>query len=108
MVVNAPQITLDGNPEQLAPGARIYSATRMLVTPASDHRPEPAGQLHARRRRHGATTVWILTPERSRAQRATATSGKLLNFWPFVARSAPAPEPTVPLTPYNQLPNYGQ
>ncbi len=106
MVVNAPQITLDSNPEQMAPGGHIFSATRMLVTPASitgqnllvNYTRDAAGMVN---------NVWILTPGEADAQRATASSGKLLNFWPFVARSAPAPEPT-PLTPYNQLPKYGQ
>ena len=35
MIVNAPEIQLDGQPERLSPGARIRSAERMLVMPAS-------------------------------------------------------------------------
>jgi len=35
LIVNWPNIELDGQPERLAPGARIQSADRMLVMPAS-------------------------------------------------------------------------
>jgi hypothetical protein len=103
MVVNAPQIELDGNTEQLAPGARIVSADRMLVMPAAitgqkllvNYRRDPAGMVH---------DVWILTPDEANAKRASADK-PLLNFWPFVANSGPHDDGK---TPFNQLPKYGQ
>ncbi|HEY2256173.1 MAG TPA: hypothetical protein VGI11_11085 [Variovorax sp.] len=103
MVVNAPQIELDGNAEQLAPGARILSADRMLVMPAAitgqkllvNYRRDAAGMVHE---------VWILTPGEADAKRASADK-PLLNFWPFVANSGPHDDGK---TPFNQLPKYGQ
>jgi hypothetical protein len=103
MVVNAPQIELDGNTEQLAPGARIISADRMLVMPAAitgqkllvNYRRDSAGMVH---------DVWILTPDEANAKRASADK-PLLNFWPFVANSGPHDDGK---TPFNQLPKYGQ
>jgi len=104
MVVNYPQIQLDGNTEQLAPGARIISANRMLVMPASitgqnllvNYTRDAAGLVR---------DVWILTPEEAATKRASAEK-PLLNFWPFVASdSSPRDDGK---TPFDQLPRYGQ
>jgi len=102
MVVNPPEIQLDGNAERLAPGAHIRSAERMLVTPAAitgqnllvNYTRDAAGMVRE---------VWILTPDEARARRASAEK-PLLNFWPFVSASS-GPDAN---TPYNQLPTYGQ
>lgn len=63
----APAITLDGRPERLSPGARIFDAGGMLALPGrlKDRRlvvnylrePRGARQVHL---------VWILTPEEAR------------------------------------------
>jgi len=103
MVVNYPQIQLDGRAEQLSPGARIMSANRMLVMPASitgqnllvNYTRDAAGLVRE---------VWILTPEEAATKRATADR-PLFNFWPFVAESGPRDDGN---TPFDQLPRYGQ
>jgi len=103
MVVNPPEIQLDGNAERLAPGAHIRSAERMLVTPAAitgqnllvNYTRDAAGMVRE---------VWILTPDEARARRASAEK-PLLNFWPFVAASGPRDDGK---TPFDQLPKYGE
>ena len=103
MVVNAPEIQLDGQPERLSPGARIRSAERMLVMPAAitgqnllvNYTRDAAGLVRE---------VWILSPDEARAKRASAEK-PLLNFWPFVADSGPRDDGK---TPFDQLPRYGQ
>lgn len=103
MVVNSPEILLDGQPERLSPGARIRSAERMLVMPAAitgqnllvNYTRDAAGLVHE---------VWILTPDEARAKRASADK-PFFNFWPFVADSGPRDDGK---TPFDQLPKYGQ
>ena len=103
MVVNTPEIQLDGQPERLSPGARIRSAQQMLVMPAAltgqnllvNYKRDAAGMV---------SEVWILTPEEAQAKRATAEK-PLLNFWPFVADTGPRDDGK---TPFDQLPRYGQ
>jgi hypothetical protein len=81
VVVNSPEIQLDGKDERLAPGSHIYSANRMLVMPASitgqnllvNYSRDAAGMVHE---------VWILTPDEASTKRASANK-PLLNFWPF-------------------------
>ncbi|MDM0076080.1 hypothetical protein QTH90_16865 [Variovorax sp. J2P1-59] len=103
MVLNAPEIQLDGQAERLSPGARILGPNRMLVMPASitgqnllvNYTRDAAGMVRE---------VWILTPDEARAKRASADK-PLLNFWPFVADSGPRDDGK---TPFDQLPKYGQ
>ncbi|MDR6859398.1 hypothetical protein [Variovorax guangxiensis] len=103
MVVNSPEIQLDGQPERLSPGARIRSAQQMLVMPANlagqnllvNYRRDPAGMV---------SEVWILTPEEAQAKRESAEK-PFLNFWPFVADTGPRDDGK---TPFDQLPRYGQ
>ncbi|MEJ7687479.1 MAG: hypothetical protein WKG52_11050 [Variovorax sp.] len=102
-VVNSPEIQLDGQPERLAPGARIRSAQHMMVMPAAitgqnllvNYTRDAAGLVRE---------VWILTPEEARAKRESAEK-PLLNFWPFVANTGPRDDGN---TPFDQLPRYGQ
>ena len=98
MVVNSPEIQLDGQPERLSPGARIRSAQQMLVMPAYltgqnllvNYKLDPEGKV---------SEVWILTPEEAQAKRESA--GKpFLNFWPFVADTGPRDDGK---TPFDQL-----
>ena len=103
MVVNYPEIQLDGKAERLSPGGRIMSANRMLVMPASitgqnllvNYTRDAAGLVRE---------VWILTPDEAATKRASAEK-PLLNFWPFVADSGPRDDGK---TPFDQLPRYGQ
>ncbi len=103
MLLNTPEILLDGQNERLAPGARIRSAQRMLVTPASitgqnllvNYTRDAAGLVR---------DVWILTPEEASVKRETAER-PMFNFWPFVANSGPRDDGK---TPFDQLPKYGE
>jgi hypothetical protein len=103
MVVNAPEIRLDGQPERLSPGARIRSAQNMLVMPAAitgqnllvNYTRDAAGLVRE---------VWILTPEEAQAKRESAEK-PLFNFWPFVADTGPRDDGK---TPFDQLPRHGQ
>ncbi len=103
LVLNTPDIELDGQAERLAPGARIRSAQNMLVMPAAltgqnllvNYTRDAAGMV---------SQVWVLTPEEASVKRASAEK-PLLNFWPFVANSGPRDDGQ---TPFDQLPKYGQ
>jgi hypothetical protein len=65
VVLTPPEITLDGKPERLSPGARIRGADNLLVLSgalvnqklAINYLREPAGQVHQ---------VWILTEEEAK------------------------------------------
>jgi hypothetical protein len=102
LVVNWPEIELDGQPERLSPGARIQGPDRMLVMPASitgqkllvNYTRDAAGLVRE---------VWILTPIEAKARRASVDR-PLLNFWPFVANTGPRDDGK---TPFDQLPKYG-
>lgn len=103
MVVNWPEIQLDGQPERLSPGARIRSPQHMMVMPAAitgqnllvNYTRDAAGLVR---------DVWILTPEEAQAKRESAEK-PFFNFWPFVADTGPRDDGK---TPFDQLPKYGQ
>jgi hypothetical protein len=103
LILNAPEILLDGQPDRLSPGARIRSAQNMLVMVGAiqgekflvNYTRDPAGLV---------SQVWILTPQEATAERETAEH-PFLNFWPFVANSGPHDDGK---TPFDQLPKYGQ
>ena len=103
MVVNSPEILLDGQAERMAPGGRIRDARHMLVMPASitgqnllvNYTRDAAGLVRE---------VWILTPDEASAKRESAEK-PLLNFWPFVANSGPRDDGKIP---FDQLPKYGE
>jgi hypothetical protein len=104
MVVNPPEILLDGQPERFAPGGRIRSAQNMLVMPAAivgqsllvNYTRDPAGLV---------SQVWVLRPEEAKAPRASAER-PMFNFWPF-ASSDNRPRDDGK-TPFDQLPKYGE
>ncbi len=103
LVVNPPEIRLDGQAERLAPGSRIRSAQNMLVMPAAivgqsllvNYTRDAAGMV---------SQVWILTPAEAQVPRASADR-PTFNFWPFASNSAPHDDGK---TPFDQLPVYGQ
>ena len=103
LLVNSPEILLDGQPERLAPGARIRSPQNMLMMPAAitgqnllvNYTRDAAGLV---------SQVWVLTPGEAEVARESAEK-PLLNFWPFVANSAPRDDGR---TPFDQLPKYGE
>jgi len=103
MVVAAPEIRLDGQPDRLSPGARIRSAENMVVTTGAitgqnllvNYTRDPAGLVRE---------VWILTATEASVKRASV-GRPFLNFWPFVAASGATDDGK---TPFNQLPTFGQ
>lgn len=103
VVVNPPEIQLDGRAERMAPGGRIRSAQNMLVMPAAvvgqsllvNYTRDAAGLV---------SQVWILTPDEAQAKRASAER-PMFNFWPFASSQGPRDDG---LTPFDQLPKYGQ
>jgi hypothetical protein len=103
MVVNAPEIRLDGQEDRFGPGVRIRSAQNMLVMASTligqnllvNYTRDAAGLVRE---------VWILTPDEARAERASVER-PLLNFWPFVASAGPRDDGK---TPFNQLPKFGE
>lgn len=103
MVIDAPEIVLDGQPDRLSPGTRIRNAQSMLVMPAAligqnllvNYTRDAAGLVR---------DVWILSPDEARAERASVER-PLLNFWPFVATAGPRDDGK---TPFDQLPKYGE
>ncbi|WP_218510224.1 hypothetical protein [Variovorax sp. dw_308] len=103
LILNAPEVMLDGQPDRLSPGARIRSPQNMLVMVGAiqgqkflvNYTRDPAGLV---------SQVWILTPEEASIERETAER-PFLNFWPFVAASRPHDDGK---TPFDQLPKYGE
>ncbi|WP_213952989.1 hypothetical protein [Variovorax sp. dw_954] len=103
LILNAPEVMLDGQPGRLSPGARIRSPQNMLVMVGAiqgqkflvNYTRDPAGLV---------SQVWILTPEEASIERETAER-PFLNFWPFVAASRPHDDGK---TPFDQLPKYGE
>lgn len=103
LLVNTPEILLDGQADRLSPGARIRSPQNMLMMPAAitgqsllvNYTRDAAGLV---------SQVWVLTPDEAAFKRETAEK-PLLNFWPFVANSGPRDDGR---TPFDQLPKYGE
>jgi hypothetical protein len=83
MVVNAPDVELDGRADRLGAGARIRSPQNMLVMPGAiigqkylvNYTRDAAGLLRE---------VWILTPDEAMASRESLDK-PFLNIWPFVS-----------------------
>ncbi|MFM9922262.1 hypothetical protein VLK31_04670 [Variovorax sp. H27-G14] len=83
MVVDAPDVELDGKVDRLGAGARIRSPQNMLVMPGAiigqkylvNYTRDAAGLLRE---------VWILTPDEAMARRESLDK-PLLNIWPFTS-----------------------
>ena len=80
LVVQAPpQVTLDGKPDQLSPGARIRNPQNMFVmsatltgqTLAVNYTRESNGMIHE---------VWLLTPQEAAIKRASAPGSSWFSF----------------------------
>lgn len=82
LVVEAPEIELDGRPDRMSPGARIRNAQNMLVTPASVI-GTPLAVNYTRDVSGLVSQVWILSAAESTTARVSAEK-PFLNFWPFV------------------------
>jgi len=103
MVMDAPEVQLDGQADRFGPGVRIRSAQNMLVMASTligqnllvNYTRDAAGLVRE---------VWILTPDEARAERASVER-PLLNFWPFVANAGPRDDGK---TPFDQLPKFGE
>jgi hypothetical protein len=72
VVLQPPEITMDGRPARLSPGSRIRGANRMMVLSATlvnqeltvNYTLEPNGMVH---------DVWILTPAEAALKRPRAS-----------------------------------
>ncbi len=103
MVVNWPEIQVDGQAERMSPGGRIRDERHMLVMPAAitgqkllvNYTRDAAGLVRE---------VWVLSEQEAQAKRASADR-PLLNFWPFVADRGPRDDGQ---TPFHMLPKYGE
>jgi len=102
VVLSPPGISMDGKPDRLSVGSRIYDANNHLVLSAAlvnqkllvNYLRESAGQVHQ---------VWILNSEEAREKRRGATD-TLFNFNSGSA-ATPADDGK---TPYEQLPAYAR
>ena len=100
LVVQPPQVTVNGQPRTLSPGARIRGTNNLLVMSAGlvgqpvlvNYQLDPQGQLRE---------VWILTAEEARERRAGM--GPSIN-WTTLADTAPPHDDGK--TPYHQLPGF--
>ncbi|MES2530954.1 MAG: hypothetical protein V4636_07950 [Pseudomonadota bacterium] len=106
LMVEAPEIQLDGRADRLSPGARIRSAQNMLLMPAT-----LIGQKlrvnYTRDASNLVSQVWVLTPDEARVARTSAarTSGGLSGLWPFAVSAGPRDDGR---TPFDQLPKFGE
>ena len=79
VVQAAPQVTLDGKPDQLSPGARIRNAQNMFIMSAAltgqplavNYTRESNGMIHE---------VWVLTPQEAAVKRASAPGSSWFSF----------------------------
>lgn len=104
LVVTAPpEVLLDGQPDRLAPGARIRDTQNLLALSATlvgqaltvNYRRDGAGLLHE---------IWILSAEEAREKRAGARSARNFLFGSEV-NAAPRDDGR---TPYHLLPGLPQ
>ena len=95
VVLTAPQILLDGQPDRLSPGARIYSLNRTTVVPAS-----LSGQIWQVNYVRDSTSlvheVWLLSSEEA--------AGSAQRNFRFGSDNATGRDDGK--TPYHQLPGY--
>jgi hypothetical protein len=97
VVLVAPAITMDGNPDRLSPGARIRDAQNMLVMTGAlqgqewvvNYTRENSGLVHQ---------VWILTPQEAVQKRMGSQAQRNYNL-------AADPKPDLQV-PFDQLPKY--
>jgi hypothetical protein len=103
LVVRAPpEISLNGKPDRLSPGARIRNINNNYVLSGSllgqellvNYTRDSSGQVYE---------VWILNPEEAKEKRA----GLDTRNFSFGFESTTAPQDDGK-TPYNQLPRYKQ
>ncbi len=103
LVVRAPpEISINGKPDRLSPGARIRNINNNYVLSGSllgqellvNYTRDSSGQVYE---------VWILNPEEAREKRA----GLNTRNFSFGFESTTAPQDDGK-TPYNQLPRYKQ
>jgi hypothetical protein len=89
VVLTPPEITMDGKPERLSPGARIRGTNNLLVLSGAlvnqklvvNYLREPAGQVHQ---------VWILTEDEARLNRRGLLD-RLFNWGSAPAAGAKTP-----------------
>ncbi|MCJ0762031.1 hypothetical protein [Variovorax terrae] len=102
-VTAPPSVKLNGQADQLSPGARIRSPQNMVVMSATligqellvNYVRDASGMIRE---------AWILTPTEAREKRDGAPTGR--NFV-FSSEVDPTPRDDGK-TPFNQLPRYGQ
>ena len=103
LVVRAPpEISINGKPDRLSPGARIRNINNNYVLSGSllgqellvNYTRDTSGQVYE---------VWILNPEEAKEKRAGINTR---NF-SFSSEASTAPQDDGK-TPYNQLPRYKQ
>ncbi|MHB1199421.1 MAG: hypothetical protein ACYCZ6_07645 [Polaromonas sp.] len=102
VVLGAPAISMDGKPDRLAPGARLFDTHNHLVLSnlllnqklVVNYLRDNTGQVQQ---------VWILTDEEAREKRS-GLQGTLFNF----STRFPAAPTDDGKTPYEQLPAYKQ
>ncbi len=106
LMVEAPEIQLDGHADRLSPGARIRSPRNMLLMPAT-----LIGQKllvnYTRDASNLVSQVWVLTPDEARVARTSAArpSSGLSDLWPFAVSAGPRDDGR---TPFDQLPKFGE
>jgi hypothetical protein len=103
LVVKAPpEVSLNGKPDRLSPGARIRNLNNNFVTPGAlvdqellvNYTRDSIGQVYE---------VWVLSAEEAKEKRA----GLPARGFTFGFESSAAPQDNGK-TPYNQLPRYKQ
>jgi hypothetical protein len=102
VVTAAPQIEMNGKPDQLSPGARIRSTDNTLVSPAFitgqavivNYTREPGGMVHE---------AWILT-EAELKEKRPGLDTKNFSF----SSEQQMHKPDDGNTPYKDLPKYGK
>ncbi|WP_395057890.1 hypothetical protein [Polaromonas sp.] len=102
VIKTPPEVSLNGKPDRLSPGARIRNLNNNFVTPGAlvdqellvNYTRDSMGQIYE---------VWMLSAEEAKEKRA----GLPARGFNFGFESSAAPQDNGK-TPYNQLPRYKQ
>ena len=109
VILGAPDASMDGRPDRLAPGVRIRDAKNALVL--SGTLVNARLLVNYTRNNTGLVqTVWVLTPEEAALKlpsQAGQSGGFFSNISSMFGTSSAAPQDDGK-TPYNQLPKYKQ
>jgi hypothetical protein len=106
IVLSAPDVSIDGKMDRMAPGVRIRDASNALVL--SNMLVNTRVVVNYTRDNTGLVqNVWVLNPEEAKLKMPGDSAGFFSNIGSLFGTTSAAPQDDGK-TPYNQLPKYKQ